>query len=92
LPPFVKHFKSFSANDATKYKVGDTKTWNKLTWHFCDYPNHRDKQKWHTHAPDECRLHKKWLESDTPVGANATVDDEAPKLPSQDDTPTEQDA
>jgi hypothetical protein len=66
--------KTSSADDAVKYKVGDTKTWNKLTWHFCDYPNHRNKQKWHTHSTDECRLSKKWLESN-PIGANATVDD-----------------
>jgi hypothetical protein len=91
LPPFVKHFKSSSADDAVKYKVGDTKTWNKLTWHFCDYPNHRDKQKWHTHSPDECRLRKKWLESNTPVGANAILDDDAPEPP-QDEESTAQDA
>ena len=41
-PPFVKHFKSSTGSNATPYKVGDTKEWNKLTWHFCDCPNHRD--------------------------------------------------
>jgi hypothetical protein len=89
LPPFVKNFKSSSADNATNYKVGDTKTWNKLTWHFCDYPNHHDKQKWHTHSPDKCHLRKKWLESDKPIEANANVDDEEPETPQQDDGPAE---
>jgi hypothetical protein len=55
LPPFVKHYRSFPTNDATIYKVGDSKTWNNAMWYFCDCPTHRDKVKWHTHPTDTCR-------------------------------------
>jgi hypothetical protein len=40
-PPFVKHYKSSVADGDKAFKVGDTKVWNKATWHFCDCPNHR---------------------------------------------------
>ena len=34
-----------------KYKVRDTKTWNKNTWYYCDCPNHCYNQHWHKHKP-----------------------------------------
>lgn len=61
LPPFVKHYKSSNAADAQPYKVGDSKTWNNLTWYFCDCPNHRDRIKWHTHTADSCHSRQRWL-------------------------------
>jgi hypothetical protein len=61
LPPFVKHFKSGTGDNATAFKVGDKKEWNDTTWYFCDCPTHRDCHKWHTHTHDTCRTRKKWL-------------------------------
>ena len=63
LPPFVKHFKASSDADAVPFKIGDSKTWNNELWYFCDCPNHRDKNKWHTHSPTECKTRARWLAS-----------------------------
>jgi hypothetical protein len=63
LPPFAKHFKANNAPDSQKFKVGDSKSWNDLTWYFCDCPNHRDKLKWHTHTAETCRTRQNWLEN-----------------------------
>ena len=49
--------------DATLFKVGDSKTWNNQTWHYCDCPNHRDGIHWHTHAAEACRTRARWLKS-----------------------------
>lgn len=57
-PPFVTHYKS-AAGD--KYKLGDTLNHEGATFHFCDCPLHRNKLKWHTHTPDQCRIRTRWL-------------------------------
>ena len=41
-PPFSKYFKSSSVN---KYKAGDTKDYNGVTFHFFDAPTHKDRVK-----------------------------------------------
>ena len=71
-PPFIQHFKSSPATNATAYKVGATKTWNGETYHFCDCPTHRNKIRWHTHSADSCRTRKRWMEiqSNHKVSAN----------------------
>jgi hypothetical protein len=72
-PPFVKHFKSGSGDNATMFKVGDKKEWNGLTYHFCDCPTHRAKIKWHTHTAETCRTRKKWLEDGGTLSRNPPV-------------------
>ena len=86
-PPFVQHFKSSSTPNATAYKVGDTKTWNGETYHFCDCPTHRDKIRWHTHSADSCRTRKKWMESqgNRKVSANLAYSEDASATNSVDD-------
>ena len=42
LPPFATHFQD---KDGKKYKVGDSKTFNKKTFYVCDCPCHRNKVK-----------------------------------------------
>jgi hypothetical protein len=61
VPPFVKHFKSGTSDDATAFKVGNKKEWNGASWYFCDCPTHKDRHKWHTHTHEQCRTRKKWL-------------------------------
>jgi hypothetical protein len=85
LPPFAKHFAVSSAADAKKYKVGDSKEWNKNTWHFCDCPNHRDKNKWHTHPASTCRTRAKWLEQQGSSPESNLVTDDDQTLPDADD-------
>ena len=63
LPPFAKFTKVTNTPDATLFKVGDSKTWNNQTWHYCDCPNHRDGIHWHTHAAEACRTRARWLKS-----------------------------
>ena len=60
---FFKHYKSSTDDDSTTYKLGDSQTWNKETWYFCDCPTYRDHIKWHIHTADTCRTRLKWLES-----------------------------
>ena len=48
-------------NSSEKYKVGDTKTHNNETYHFCDCPNHKGGVHWHKFKAEECRTRKKWL-------------------------------
>lgn len=71
-PPFIRHFKESDSPDARRYQLGDTKSWNGTTYHYCDCPNHRRKIKWHTHPPDQCRTRARWLETkdSTPSAAN----------------------
>ena len=67
VPTFINHYKS---PDGTKYKIGDTQEFDGETFHFCDAP-HRNRVKWHTHSPDECRVRKDWLKKNK----NKTSDD-----------------
>ena len=59
--PFLKHYKSSSGADTTNYKVGDTRDFEGQTYHFCDFPIHRDPLKWHPFPYTEYRLRTKWL-------------------------------
>ncbi|CAJ1958403.1 unnamed protein product [Cylindrotheca closterium] len=45
LPPFIKHFKKPESEGNAPYIVGDTKDFKGTTWHFCNCPTHRDKNK-----------------------------------------------
>ena len=38
VPPFFKD----TVNVAIANKVGDTKTWNKTLWYYCDFSNHHN--------------------------------------------------
>jgi hypothetical protein len=64
-----------NAPDSQKFKVGDSKSWNDLTWYFCDCPNHCDRVKWHTHPADTCRTHQRWLEGKNGPAANPAIAD-----------------
>jgi len=48
--PFLTHFKD---SNGVKYKLGDTKIFNGVTFHFYNYPFHRNCLKWHTHTPKD---------------------------------------
>ena len=77
-PPFCRHFKTSTDENATLYKVGDTKQWDGSTWYFCDCPNHKDKLRWHSHKPEVCRTRKRWLaEKDEAVANNAEAEEVA---------------
>ena len=43
--PFVKD----TVNGTIAKKVGDTKTWNKTLWYYCDFPNHRNGMRCNKH-------------------------------------------
>jgi hypothetical protein len=77
LPPFARHFKASVDDNSKKYKIGDTQTWDKLTWYFCDCPTHRNKIKWHTHTPEICRTRIKWLENKGSAPIANIADDDA---------------
>jgi hypothetical protein len=70
-PPFSRHFKHSKDSDAPHYNIGDTKVWKNDTYHFCDYPNHRDRLHWHTFPADQCRLRTAWLAKGNKPAAHA---------------------
>ena len=75
LPPFITHTKTSLKADGKPYKVGDTKEWNGVTYHFCDYPDHKNKCHWHKFPASECRNRKKWIDSknDTDQSSNNKI-------------------
>ena len=91
LPPWIKHWQHTVDGVKVKYKVGDSKKWQGETWYFCDYPNHRDRAKWHTHSAETCRTRKRWLKNKKKITANeADIDndtDEVPSDTSEEETP-----
>ena len=75
-PPFIKHYKTSTDSDGKPYKVGDSKTWNNEVWYFCDCPNHRFGERWHTFKAEECRTRKRWIEKKKKkAAANLATDD-----------------
>jgi hypothetical protein len=74
FPPFVTHYKDPSGK---AYKVGDTKEWNGVEYHFCDTPNHRHRHKWHPHSAGDCRTRKSWIDRGRPPIVRANVGDAA---------------
>ena len=74
-PPFVTHYKS---SEGKKYNIGNTLDHDGSTFHYCDYPLHRNKLKWHTHHPDQCRICNRWMKdkdssSSPPADADAAA-------------------
>lgn len=80
-PPFLRHFKHTAASDAPLYKVGDTKEWDGKTYYFCDATTHRDKVRWHLHAPDKCKVRARFLQNklDNDRNPEANLVDDPPK-------------
>jgi hypothetical protein len=77
MPPFLRHYKSSISPGSVTYKVGDSKPFDGATWYFCDYPNHHNHIKWHTHTPADCRTRINWLANKTsgkPVANAAEID------------------
>ena len=72
-PPFLKHYKVSEEANAKKFKVGDTKVWNGVTYHYCDSPNHRGRIRWHKHKAEECSTRKKWLAKQNEASPEANV-------------------
>ncbi|CAJ1968750.1 unnamed protein product [Cylindrotheca closterium] len=81
LPPFVRHFKKPESEGGTPYVIGDTKTHNNATWHFCGCPKHRNNLKWHTHPTADCKTRKTWLEEKAAAAAVANAGDVQSKIP-----------
>jgi hypothetical protein len=79
LPPFLRHFKSSTSTGSVSYKVGNSKPFDGATWYFSDCPNHRDRIKWHTHAPADCRTRVNWLANMTsgkPIAKATEIDND----------------
>ncbi|CAJ1939975.1 unnamed protein product [Cylindrotheca closterium] len=81
LPPFVRHFKKPESEGGTPYVIGNTKTYNATTWHFCGCPKHRSNLKWHTHPTADCKIRKVWLEEKAAAAAVANVGDVQSEIP-----------
>lgn len=80
-PPFLRHYKHTKASDSPLYKIGDTKEWQGVTYHFCDAPTHRDRVRWHKHPPTKCNVRSRWLEkqqNDADKPAANVADDPSP--------------
>ena len=75
-PPFVKHTKKTAGRDSEPYKVGDSKTWNDVTWYFCDCPNHREGAHFHPHKAEDCKTRKKWIDGGSKPAANVVDTEE----------------
>jgi hypothetical protein len=89
-PPFSRHFKHSKEPGATPYNNGDTKVWNGTTYHFCDYPSHRDRLHWHPFPADQCRTRTAWLAKggNRPVAHAADATPDAPTNPTPAATPS----
>jgi len=64
-PPFFTHFKD---SNGVKYKLGDTKIFNGVTFHFCNCPLHCNRLKWHTHTSKDCCTRNHWLKKEGKTG------------------------
>lgn len=85
-PSFRKHTKT---KDNVAYKVGDTKTWNKRVWHFCDAPNHKGGCHWHLWPTSECGIRKRWLaKQETNANVVTATDEDISTI--TDNTPTQE--
>ena len=89
-PPFVRHYKASTEENSVLYKLGDTKEWKSNTYYFCDCPFHRNKLKWHTHKPEDCKTRIRWLatkgNNDSPSpAANVAEDADLPSDTTSDD-------
>ena len=74
VPPFVKDtFNSTIAN-----KVGDTKTFNKTLWYYCNFHHHRNGMRWHTHKATDCRLRLCRVQSNASSPSSTLANDESP--------------
>ena len=72
IPPFVKD----TVNIAIAMKIGDTKTWNKTLWSYCNFPNHRNGMHWHKHKATDCKSRLRHLQSNaSPPTANLANDE-----------------
>ena len=90
LPPWAYYFKAPDAEGGSHYKTGDTKMFESQKWHFCDSPNHCNKQKWHLHSADVCKNRKQWMQKDSPpvaLAADASDVTGTPEISPPSDTP-----
>ena len=63
-------------------KVGDTKTWNKTLWYYCDFLNHRNGMCWHKHKATDCKSRLCYVQSNAlPPAANLANDESPNKEP-----------
>ena len=84
LPPFARHYKDGA--EGNKYKAGDTKVHDGITWHFCDFPDHNTRIKWHKFAVGDCKARKAWLakkgsDDDTPACDRNLLDNDPSGTP-----------
>ena len=92
IPPFVKFTKVNKSPDSPLFKVGNTKTWNNQTWHFCDCLNHRGGIHQHTHPADACWTQARWIKTkEKESKANANIAEELPVEPSNKETSAQED-
>ena len=72
VPPFVKD----TVKGTISNKVGDTKTWNKTLWYYCNLPYHRNGMHWHKHKATDCKSRLRHLQSNaSPPTANLANDE-----------------
>ena len=81
VPPFFKE----TVNSTIANKVGDTKTWNKTLWYYCDFPNHHNGMRRHKHKATDCKLRLCHVQSNaSPPAANLAHEESPKKEPSAD--------
>ena len=81
IPPFVKD----TVNVTIANKVGDTKTWNKTLWYYCNFPNHRNVMRWHTHKATNYKSCLRYVQYNaSPPAVNLANDESQNKEPSAD--------
>ena len=90
-PPFLRWFKSSAGAEGVPFKVGDTKSFQGKTWHYCDCPNHKGGARWHPHKTSACRTRQAWLKNKdanhNPTANLATDDENKPPTDDSSDAP-----
>ena len=74
VPIFVKD----TVNGTIANKVGDIKTWNKILWYYCNFTNHCNDMRWHTHKATDCKPRLRHVQSNASPPASNLANDELP--------------
>ena len=81
VSPFVKD----TVNGTIDNKFGDTKTWNKKLWYYCNFHNNRNGMRWHKHKAADFKSRLRHVQSNaSPPAANLANDESPNKEPSAD--------
>ena len=81
VPPFVKD----TVNGTIANEIGETKTWNKTLWYYCEFPNNHNGMCRHKHKATNCKLRLCHVQSNaSPPSANLAHEESPKKEPSAD--------